>query len=144
MVKLTKFRENSFPTIGNIFENFFNESFFNDDFIGNNSYPKSNIKESKNSFLIELSIPGFNKDDIELNIDNDILSIKSSIENVINNKDENVLYKEFSYNSFERTFKIPENVNKDKINAKFDLGLLKITLPKKEIDETSSRLIKIE
>jgi len=127
LMKLRKPEDSSVRTLGSIFDNMLNDNFFEDNF---NAYPKANIKESSKDFTIELSVPGFDKKDIELNIDKDILTISSTKEVMNNVEGESILRREFNYSSFERRFRLPEIVDYNKIDAKYDLGVLRINLPK--------------
>lgn len=99
----------------------------------NSTLPAVNIRENNESYGIEVAAPGFDKNDFQISLDNDLLTISS--EKVANNEtteDERFTRKEFSYQSFKRTFTLPELVEEDKITAKYENGILKIAIPKKE------------
>lgn len=95
--------------------------------------PSANITESEKEYLIELAAPGLSKKDFKVEMDNDVLTI--SAEKKEEKKEGNGGYsrREYSYNSFSRSFTLPENSKSDKIDAKYEDGVLKLTLPKKEI-----------
>lgn len=96
--------------------------------------PAVNVKESDESFEIEVAAPGMNKEDFTVNLENNVLTI-SSEKREEKKHEENGRYtrREFSYQSFQRSFTIPENlVEGDKISARYCDGLLCINLPKKE------------
>lgn len=99
-----------------------------------NVLPAVNIKESEDRFDLELSVPGFKKDDINIEVDENILTISSVIENSAEDKDEkgNYMRREFSRTAFKRSFTLPETINEDSINANYEDGILTLTLPKKE------------
>ena len=132
----------------NVFPNLINE-FFNDDFfmggrlMENSFVPSANVKENSKGFVIELSAPGFNKKDINIEVDDKMLKIYSEIKNDVENKDETIIKREFHYNSFERSFQLPENVNAEKIKANYNDGILSIEIPKMEKEEKKKRLIDI-
>ena len=132
----------------NVFPNLINE-FFNDDFfmggrlMENSVVPSANVKENSKGFVIELSAPGFNKKDINIEVDDKMLKIYSEIKNDVENKDETIIKREFHYNSFERSFQLPENVNAEKIKANYNDGILSIEIPKMEKEEKKKRLIDI-
>jgi len=130
LMKIRKPEDSRVSTLGSIFDSMFNERFLEENI--NSFYPKANIKESSDDFSIELSVPGFDKKDIEINIDKDVLTISSTKEVINNVEGESILIREFGYSSFERRFKLPEIINSDKIQANYDLGVLKISLPKIE------------
>lgn len=114
----------------NLMENFFNDNFFSREF--STAVPAVNVSEDNDKFCVELSAPGFNKEDFRVESDNKVLLI--SAEHKTENEDKTKTYtrKEFSYGSFRRTFSLPETVNDEKIDAKYENGILKITLPKKD------------
>ncbi|MFZ5429760.1 MAG: Hsp20/alpha crystallin family protein [Bacteroidota bacterium] len=96
--------------------------------------PAVNVKESDDAFEIEVAAPGMNKEDFKVNLENNVLTI-SSEKKEERKKEEKGQYtrREFSYQSFQRSFTIPENlVEGDQISAKYCDGLLCIHLPKKE------------
>ena len=114
-------------------------SYLFDDFILNQdwgyqkaSQPAVNIITSEDQFDIELATPGNKKADFQIEVEDDVLIISS--ETVSQSGDTETSYerKEFGYNSFQRSFNIPESVNTDKISATYKEGVLTVSLPKKE------------
>ena len=124
----------------------FFEDFINN-FFGSNIYndiPPYNIIETDKEFLIEFSVPGFNKKDFSIEVEENNLKVsKLSSEN---DKLENKFYKrQFSYSQFEKKFTIPEEVNIDKINSIYENGILKIFLPKiKEFKQSKIKSIQVK
>jgi HSP20 family protein len=105
--------------------------------------PPANIIESKFDFRIEIAAPGFEKSDFKIDIDKKLLTISLDKE-LDKNEDENFNLKEFNFNSFNRSFRISDKINTEKINAIYKNGLLQITLPKREeAIEKPAREIKI-
>jgi HSP20 family protein len=96
------------------------------------SVPAANIKETETEFLLELAIPGRKKEDFNVEIDNDILTISSEVKSEENKEDEGYTRREFTFSSFKRVFSLPETISLDKINATYEDGILKFILPKKE------------
>lgn len=95
--------------------------------------PAANIKENEKEFLVELSVPGYTKKDINVEVeDNSILKITGTNKNEVKEETDNYTRKEFSYGSFTRSFELPETINQDKVSAKCVDGMLTIELPKKE------------
>jgi HSP20 family protein len=122
-----------------LFDDFFNRDFFDWGLSNysdtNTSIPKVNVKETKDNFEVEVAAPGMNKNDFKIQLDGNLLSISSekSDRREENNEDEKYSRKEFSYQSFQRTFTLPKNVvDADKIEAKYENGLLHLVIPKKE------------
>ncbi len=114
---------------GNELENWSRYNFSNT----NTTLPSVNIKEDKDAFHVEVAAPGFNKSDFNITLDDGLLTISSEkeVKNEVKD-DEKITRQEFSYQSFSRSFTLPELVEEDKISAKYDKGILSITIPKKE------------
>jgi HSP20 family protein len=115
------------------------DEFFKPDWMGGleqrtTVIPAVNIKEAEDHFDLELSVPGFKKDDINIEVNENILTISSTVETSSEDKDEkgNYTRREFSRSSFKRSFTLPETINEDGINANYEDGILTLTLPKKE------------
>ena len=98
------------------------------------SMPAVNIKETKDEFQVEVAAPGMKKDDFKIRLDNNILSIASEREDSFNEKDAqgNYTRQEFSYQSFHRSFTLPNTVEAEKIVAKYNDGILRLSIPKRE------------
>lgn len=99
----------------------------------NTTLPSVNIKESTEDFEVEVAAPGLTKNDFKIQLNHDLLTISSEkeIENETNNG-ESFTLREFSYQSFSRSFTLPNTVDNEKIVAKYENGLLRINIPKKE------------
>jgi len=94
--------------------------------------PAVNIVEDKNDYKVSLAVPGMKKDDFNIDVEVNMLTISSEKEVSKEEKDEKYNRKEYSYSSFSRSFTLPEEVNREKIEAKYEDGLLKLVLPKKD------------
>ena len=109
------------------------------------SVPAVNIKELDTHFEIELAIPGKNKNDFEIEIEDGLLSISSSFNKEQKEDNSKLTRIEFDYNSFKRTFSIPESVDSSKIEATYKGGILKISLSKRdEALPEPKKLIKVK
>ena len=99
----------------------------------NTTLPSVNIKENADAFKVEMAVPGFDKKDFKIALDHNVLTISSEkkVENETKN-DEHFTRREYSYQSFSRSFTLPEAANGDKISAKYDNGILNIEIPKRE------------
>ena len=95
------------------------------------SRPAVNVIEGKEDFRLEIAAPGLKKSDFEIHLEKDVLTISAKVEN---EKVEGIKYarKEFDYRDFKRTFHLPKTINISKIDAKFEDGILYLTLAKKE------------
>ncbi|MFW6103589.1 MAG: Hsp20/alpha crystallin family protein [Bacteroidota bacterium] len=116
----------------------FMEKFLDDDIMKwgtgrNYSTPYVNVKENKDEYTIELAAPGMKKDDFKINYEKEQLCISINKEEDKKDKEEKYLRREFSYQSFQRTFHVPQKlVDADKIKASYEKGILYISVPKKE------------
>ncbi len=125
---------NGFPSlVSNFFDNdkFFSNSWFEKEF--NQSMPALNIKEGTKEFDIELAAPGFKKSDFKITSEEGVLTISAEKQTEKNEKKKHFTRKEFSYESFTRSLHLPENALPEKIVAKYEDGILRLALPKKEV-----------
>ena len=117
----------------------------NDFFMENKWIPAMNIKENDENFEIEVAAPGFNKEDFEIVYENGAIRISVEHKEEIEEEEENFTKREFNYQSFTRSFTLPENVNEDeKIDATYKHGILKLVLAKlKESEVHHKRIIEV-
>lgn len=110
----------------------------------NTTLPAVNIKEDEGGFEVEMSAPGFEKKDFKIELNNSVLTI-SSEKNAENETKEEQQFtrREFSYQSFSRSFTLPETAESEKIEAKYENGILSVKIPKKE-DAKSKPVKQIE
>ncbi|MBC8397211.1 MAG: Hsp20/alpha crystallin family protein [Flavobacteriales bacterium] len=139
-MRIVKYNNNNnFPSLMN---EFFNEDFGLNFVNRNHSVPSVNSVENNHSFEIDLAVPGMKKDDFKIELIDKVLIISSENSNSIEN--DNMRLNEFNYSSFQRSFRIPESVELDKIKANYKNGILKIKLPKKKDSITKpNRVIEI-
>lgn len=137
------------PTIARRTFSPFLSELFDDDFfpvISNRvgSMPAVNIKENEKNYTLELAVPGMDKKDLKIDINDDVLVISSESKKEEEEEKDGYKRKEFSYSSFCRSFYIPENVNREKIGASYKDGILSIELPKMEEEKNKiTKQIKI-
>ncbi|MBI2258972.1 MAG: Hsp20/alpha crystallin family protein [Flavobacteriia bacterium] len=118
---------------------FFNDDLF--DFFGNDRFfkkenvPAVNIKETENSFEIEAKIPGFKKEEIKIEIEQGVLQISGESSSEKETKEDKYTRKEFTKNSFSRSFQLPENTLEEDIKANYVDGILKLSVNKKSQKE---------
>jgi len=130
----------------NVFPSLINE-FFNDDFGMNflnrgHSVPSVNSLENNDSFEIDLAVPGMKKEDFTIELNDKVLVISSETSNTMEN--DKMRLNEFNFSSFQRSFRVPDSVDLDKIKASYKNGILKIKLPKrKESISKPNRVINI-
>ncbi len=133
-------RKDLFPNI----EDFWSGSWFND--FRKDLVPAVNIHEGKDTYEFEVAVPGMDKEDLKIEIEDSVLHLsgekKSEKED---KKDKKTTRREFSYQSFDRYFDLPVNINKDKLEAKYDKGILRINIAKmNEIKNSENKVINIQ
>ncbi len=95
--------------------------------------PPVNIIENTKDFKVEMAAPGLQKKDFKVAVNNGMLTISTEKKEEIKEEHENYTCREFSYNTFSRSFRLPENCLPDKIDAKYENGILWLAIPKKEV-----------
>jgi len=123
-----------------VFNNF---DLFNDfDFNTNTSNVKTNLIETDENYQLDVIIPGFKKEDIKIDIENNILTISSEIKSETkDNGDDNYVRQEYIYSSFVKRFTLPKNIIVDDIQAKHENGILSLTIPKNEKQNTKKQIV---
>jgi HSP20 family protein len=106
--------------------------------------PSVDISETKDKLVINAELPGLDATDVNVSISGDLLTIKGEKKKEEEEKDEHHHYMGRYYGSFKRSFKLPVNVKTDKIEAAFDKGVLKVTLPKTEEAKKKEIEIKVK
>ena len=136
-MSLIRKNRNSLPGMPALFDDFLGRELFN---WGNNNFsstqttvPSVNIKESPENFEVEVAAPGMDKKDFNIQLENNTLTISSNKEHNEEKQENGYSRREFSYQSFQRSFILPKDVvDEDRIAAKYENGLLHLTIPKKE------------
>lgn len=129
-----------------VFDNLFtpwDEWFGNDSFLTNRiNIPAVNITENNDSYNVSLAVPGYKKDDFKIAVDGNMLTISSEKEQNQNETNKKFTRKEYSYSSFSRSFTLPNEINTDVIDAKYEDGVLSIILPRKvEAQKTVAKMV---
>ena len=145
-MSLVKF-SNNYPTI---FDRFFDNNFYDwtseNYSTTNTTVPSANIKESAEKFEIHIAAPSFAKDDFKIEVNNNVLTVCSEkkVENETK-EGERFTRKEFSYQSFCRSFTLPIRADTEKISANYENGILAVDIPKKEeANPKPSKIIEIK
>lgn len=132
-----KFVPSKMSLFDNAFDDLFNDSFFRT----NSGVMKTDIKEKDGSYLLDVELPGFKKEDIHLNLENGYLTIEANhnIENSEKDQEGNVIRRERSYGSCSRSFYVGDAITEEEIKAKYENGELKIFLPKKDMTKAETK-----
>jgi HSP20 family protein len=121
------------PTnFSNLIDRFFNESLSRSGGAAYSFVPRVDVVENDNSFEIHVAVPGMNKEDFKLDLNDNFLTVSGERKFTKEQKDKNFHSVETQYGTFSRSFSLPENVDAAKINAKYVNGILEITIPKDE------------
>ncbi len=144
---LLSIRKDNKPTLrSTLWDNFDLDRFFDGDFFNNQwmtRVPLANITENENQYSVELAVPGMNKDDFNINVEDNTLLISAEREDDTADKNDGFTRREYNYRSFSRSFLLPDSVMVDKINAKYEDGVLRFILPKSKEAIKKSRAIKV-
>ena len=103
-----------------------------------------NIKQTKDSYILEVVAPGWDKNDIKVSLDDKLLTISAEKKNEVNEANESFLRKEFASRSFKRSFNVDEKIDTANIQAKYENGVLTLNLPKAPEVKASSKEISIQ
>lgn len=131
---LVKLNNRPAKNFENMFEDFFNTfpSAWGNSQKEIYGLPPVNIHETKDGWHLELSAPGRNKEDFKIQLEKGLLTISFEKQEETKSEDYKTISREFSIKSFKRSFSVDEKINTDNIQAKYENGVLKIFLPKKE------------
>ena len=125
-----------------LFDDFFDDSFFSKK---DKSLMKTDIRETKDKFIIDMDLPGFSKENINLSLKNGYLEINAKVEKEDNsNEEEKYVRKERFYGECSRSFYVGDDVTEEDISAEFKNGILKIEVPKVNSEEKETETKQIE
>ena len=133
----------------NWLSNWFDDHFFDTDWMSriNATAPAVNVKENEKEFTMEIAAPGLKKEFVRMDVDKEgnlNVAIENKMEHKDENKKEHYLRREFSYSNYQQSYVLPENVDKNKISAKVNDGILEIHIPKLTKKEVDKNVRKIE
>jgi len=136
--------KHNYRNLGNAFDGFFNNlpTAWGKEFSLN--VPAVNIHETADAFHLEVSAPGLNKEDFKVNLDKGLLTISYEKKAEAENKDYKTHRREFTTASFKRSFTVEDKINEEGIQAKYENGVLKLLLPKKEEVKVAPKEIAIQ
>lgn len=144
---LVKMNNGFGKSIDGMMKDFFNEfpstvsKTFREDLL---NFPPVNITEKTAHYLVELSVPGFEKSDFAVKLDGNVLTVSTERKEEVNEQTDKMIRKEFSYKSFKRSFTLDEKIDAEAISAKYESGILKLELPKKQVTQSSTKDISIQ
>ena len=140
-------RTSNVPATGSILPDLIGDMnrLFENDFFGNRfmpgqlmqNVPATNIRETEKEYQIEVAAPGLNKEDFHVDVQNRMLIISAEKKVEKNEGDENFTRREYNFSSFQRSFRLPETVREEDIDASYKNGVLMLTIPK--VEETGKQ-----
>ena len=135
-----------FPSRG-LWKNFFDNDAFAGKYMDkfwDTAAPAMNIAESDKEYTLDVVVPGFSKDDIQIDVENDMLTISAEAKKESSEDNKEYSRKEYNFSSFRHTFRLPDNVKDDSITAEYKEGVLKMHIPKTGQQVTASKKIDIK
>ncbi|MDH4247004.1 MAG: Hsp20/alpha crystallin family protein [Deltaproteobacteria bacterium] len=105
-------------------------------------HPRVDIRDEKESIVINTELPGVEKDKISVKVENDVLTLSGEKKNETTHEENDIYRSERTFGTFTRSFKLPEVVNPEKIEAQYHNGVLKLVLPKRP--EAAPRNIEVK
>lgn len=126
----------SFPSL---FDDFWPALRYDDFIVKKSNSPLVNVSESEQKFNLEVSLPGYSKDEINIDVENGMITISSEKKEENNSNKWN--RKEFYYSSFKRSFSLPDGVDVNSVEASFKDGILNIGIPKKEVKKLTKKIL---
>ncbi|MFZ6009387.1 MAG: Hsp20/alpha crystallin family protein [Bacteroidota bacterium] len=126
-------KRSDLPTLGGswLTDFFDDEGTLGSRFFSGRNIPAVNIRETDKTYEVELAVPGYDKKDFNISIDDGLLMVSATRREEKEKKDDNYTRREFGYSSFSRSFSLPGNTNEDDINARYEDGVLKLSVAKK-------------
>jgi len=126
-------------------DEFFSEPFFmGDRDISRSMWPRVDITEENERFLVHADLPGMNKEDIDVSIEGDTLTISGEKREQKKKEEGAYSHLERAYGSFQRSFSLPENVDKEKVDAQYTSGVLELSLPKTAEEKKMGKKIEVK
>ena len=141
LVKFNNRTRNTAPYFNNVFDSLFSEALNKNLTI--HKVPGVNILASETDYKIELAAPGLTKEDFQINLKKDTLSVWAEKKTEETEEKKDYTRKEFDYFSFARSFVLPESVDGEKITAEYTNGILNITIGKKDESKSATKEIKV-
>ncbi|WP_306110181.1 Hsp20/alpha crystallin family protein [Roseivirga thermotolerans] len=124
-------------TMDKFFDRFFNESFDN---VATTFNPRTDIAETDKAFEIEVAVPGFDKKDFNIDLNDGLLTISGERKFEKKQSEKNFYSIQTEYGTFKKSFQLPDNIQSDKIEATYENGILSLIIPKDETKKLASKI----
>jgi HSP20 family protein len=134
-------KRSDWPALGgSMLTDFFDDDrFFNSPWAGGRTIPAVNVKETDKNYEVELAAPGYDKKDFNIAVENGLLTVSAERTEEKEKKEDNYTRREFGRSSFSRSFSLPANTNEEDVNARYEDGVLKLAIAKKQESNGKSR-----
>ena len=145
-MNIVKFKRDN-DLLNDTFRSIFNHPFFGlrDELVNTSNFtPRARITEDKDNFYINMEMPGIPKEDVKINLENNVLSISGTKQQKNKTDEANLILNEIYYGEFCRSFNLSDDIKKDNIDAEFKDGMLHVTLPKVEEAKPVVKEIKVK
>ena len=142
--KVSRFPRKVNPFFDDFFTGFFNSGGGFRPEVQSQNKPSINIRKKEDGFEVELAAPGLKKEDFNVEVDKDQLIISADVSESSEEKKEGYTRREFNYQSFSRSFHLPEVADLENISASYDAGVLRISIPLKENEVLKARAITVK
>jgi HSP20 family protein len=142
-MSIIKKNQGGYLSIRPFFNEFFNDRGSLERLFDGEEYPAVNIVEGEKNYEIEVAAPGMKKDDFKIEIADSVLTISAQHEMEEKEEKKNYTRQEYYYNSFSRSFTLPENAKEDGLSAKYENGILRLTVAKKAVTVSKARDIEV-
>jgi HSP20 family protein len=146
-MSIVKFRHYPAKSFNNLMDDFFPQLpslFLNEPATNFGQVVPVNIKQNENGYVLDVIAPGFNKEDFKIHLEKNLLTISAEKQAEEENKNEKDIRKEYKYQSFKRSFTIDEKIDTEKIEAKYEKGVLRLNLENKEEVKKPTKQITIQ
>lgn len=130
LVNFNNKTRNTAPYFNNVFDSLFSDAMTKNKMVDKS--PNVNISENETAYVIELAAPGLKKEDFQINLKKDTLSVWAEVKKDDTQVAKDFTRKEFDYSSFARSFNLPDSADGDKITAEYKDGILNINIGKKD------------
>ena len=138
-----KYRKSN-PVLRTLLDDEWGTSLFDNTLYNKKWTPAVNVKEMEDKYNLEFVLPGFDKEDIKIEAEKGVLTVSSEKKSEESKQEENYTRREYTFSSFSRSFTLPENVEVDKIDARFEKGMLYIDIAKVQKEEDKKLEIAIK
>jgi HSP20 family protein len=142
LVNFNNRTRNTAPYFNNVFDNLFSDALVKNNTIDKS--PRVNISETEKAYVIDLAAPGLKKEDFQINLKKDTLSVWAEVKTEDKEVVKDFTRKEFEYKSFARSFNLPDTADGDQITAEYKDGILSIVIAKKDDAKLQHKEIKVQ